>query len=112
MSIPNVASIEILPHNEWDTFLVLGLPSSPSLLPTLSSSCSGEFNQFSFVGAAVAHGDGCSFLPGNAICLGNMSGLKFCLKSVAGASACTIPTHFSHKAKPAINYRYIMDGDT
>lgn len=93
---------------------------APSLQAT-SSSSSGEFNAFSFVGAAVAAGtSGNGGVGGNekslfllpskgGFCLGNISGSKFCTKRCVDGKSCGIPTHATRKFRTSSEHVHILE---
>lgn len=99
-----------------------GGSSAPSLQAVSSSLSSGEFNAFSFVGAAVAAGEGSGgrgnekslfLLPTErGICLGNISGSKFCTKMCVDGRSCGIPTHASRKFRASSDHVYILEAET
>lgn len=95
--------------------------TAPSLQVTSSSS--GEFNAFSFVGAAVSAGSEIVSGGGNekslflvvedgGYCLGNISGSKFCTKLCVDGKSCGIPTHASRKARVLFDHVYILENES
>jgi len=110
------------PIDEWDAFITTPSTSNsspPSLHPT-SSSLSGEFNMFSFVGCTVATrvggnsaGRGKRFLlvtNAEAFCFGSIGGSKICIRPLDEKS-CRIPTHGSRKAKVIVDTFYVMENN-
>jgi hypothetical protein len=95
-----------------------GTSTSGSLsLPTPTSLASGEFQPFTMIGSTLTGGGG----PGRTfalfsshhkseVCLGMISGTKFCLKGEADSSKCTIASH-TKKFAPAEGGLYIKEND-
>jgi hypothetical protein len=93
------------------------LGSSLLLTPTTTAS-TGEFQPFTMIGSALARGHGGSgktFVlfsshQKSAVCMGVISGTKFCLKEESDTSKCTIASHMK-KFVPVEGGLYLKEND-
>jgi hypothetical protein len=101
-----------------DASAVSSSPSPGGVLPTPSTLSSGEFHPYSLIGSALAGGVSSTktfslCVPSllDSVCLGIISGTKFCLKDEASGSKCTVASHIK-KFSPSPEAFYIKEIET